>query len=221
MTQATQYTTPIFNPGKASQWGSHAKNKLGLYFSYGMLVPTVKRDYAASYPCSWGTEIGVYYLRNVTKIYGWGLALEEDYNNVKYKLEFPPAINNLKESAVQTNRLNLEFYQHLRLGSGYNGMGCCLEIGAFGSWIINQRLLYTCEPKEEGYLLNSLHKLDHNNFDWGLNLRINYGPLGIYAKVYGSIFENRSFTSHNYQPFDSEKNIATDHNLEIGLMIKL
>ena len=216
-----QYTTKVSNPGQASQWGSHAKNKLGVYFGFGALIPTVKRDFAASYPFSMGSEIGIYYLRNVTKIYGWGLSLEEDVNNVQYKLEFPPAINNLKESSIETNRLNLEFYQHLRLGSGYNGMGCSLEIGAFGSWIINQRLYYTYEPKEEGDLLSSLHKLNHNNFDWGLNLRVNYGPLGIYAKVYSSIFQHRQFELMKPIPYNNEHKLADDHNLEIGLMMKL
>ena len=221
MTQAYQHTTKVSNPGQASQWGSHAKNKLGVYFGFGALIPTVKRDFAASYPFSMGSEIGIYYLRNVTKIYGWGLSLEEDVNNVQYKLEFPPAINNLKESSIETNRLNLEFYQHLRLGSGYNGMGCSLEIGAFGSWIINQRLYYTYEPKEEGDLLNSLHKLNHNDFDWGLNLRVNYGPFGIYAKVYSSIFQHRQFELMKPIPYNNEHKLADDHNLEIGLMIKL
>ena len=190
------------------------------YFGFGALIPTVKRDFAASYPLSMGSEIGVYYLRNVTKIYGWGLSLEEDVNNVQYKLEFPPAINNLKESSIETNRLNLEFYQHLRLGSGYNGLGCSLEIGAFGSWIINQRLYYTYEPKEEGDLLSSLHKLNHNNFDWGLNLRVNYGPFGIYAKVYSSIFQHRQFELTIPIPYNNEHKLADDHNLEIGLMMK-
>ena len=221
MTQAYQHTTKVSNPGQASQWGSHAKNKLGVYFGFGALIPTVKRDFAASYPFSMGSEIGIYYLRNVTKIYGWGLSLEEDVNNVQYKLEFPPAINNLKESSIETNRLNLEFYQHLRLGSGYNGLGCSLEIGAFGSWIINQRLYYTYEPKEEGDLLSSLHKLNHNNFDWGLNLRVNYGPFGIYAKVYSSIFQHRQFELMKPIPYNNEHKLADDHNLEIGLMMKL
>ncbi|MBR4340297.1 MAG: S8 family serine peptidase [Bacteroidales bacterium] len=220
MTQAYQHTTKVSNPGQASQWGSHAKNKLGVYFGFGALIPTVKRDFAASYPFSMGSEIGIYYLRNVTKIYGWGLSLEEDVNNVQYKLEFPPAINNLKESSIETNRLNLEFYQHLRLGSGYNGLGCSLEIGAFGSWIINQRLYYTYEPKEEGDMYSSNHKLNHNNFDWGLNLRVNYGPLGIYAKVYSSIFENRQFELMTPIPYNNEHRLAEDHNLEIGLMMK-
>ena len=219
-TRDTQYSTKVRNPGQASQWGNHAKNKLGVYFGFGALIPTVKRDFAASYPFSMGSEIGIYYLRNVTKIYGWGLSLEEDVNNVQYKLEFPPAINNLKESSIETNRLNLEFYQHLRLGSGYNGLGCSLEIGAFGSWIINQRLYYTYEPKEEGDLLSSLHKLSHNNFDWGLNLRVNYGPLGIYAKVYSSIFQHRQFELMKPIPYNNEHKLADDHNLEIGLMVK-
>ena len=204
-----------------STWGNHAKNKIGVYFGFGALIPTVKRDFAASYPFSMGSEIGIYYLRNVTKIYGWGLSLEEDVNNVQYKLEFPPAINNLKESSIETNRLNLEFYQHLRLGSGYNGLGCSLEIGAFGSWIINQRLYYTYEPKEEGDMYSSNHKLNHNNFDWGLNLRVNYGPFGIYAKVYSSIFQHRQFELMKPIPYNNEHKLADDHNLEIGLMIKL
>ena len=220
ITQAYQYTTQVSIPHKASQWGRHAKNKFGAFYGFGALIPTVKRDYAASYPFSLGTEIGVYYLRNVTKIYGWGLSLEGDYNNVKYKLVFPPAVSNLKESAVQTNRLNLEFYQHLRLGSGYNGMGCNLELGVFGSWVTNQRLVYTYEPKMEGDMYSSIHKLSHSNFDWGLNLRVNYGPLGIYAKVYSSIFENRQFELMTPIPYNNEHRLAEDHNLEIGLMVK-
>ena len=221
LTQAYQYSTQVFNPGQASQWGSHAKNKLGVYYGIGALVPTIKRDYAASYPLSMGFELGIYYLRNVTKIYGWGLSLEGDFNNVNIKLKFPPAINNLKESYVETNQLNLEFYQHIRLGSGYEGMGCSLELGAFGSWITGSRHIYTYEPKEDGDLLSCTHKLDHTNFDWGLNLRVNYGPFGIYAKVYSSIFDNRGIEIAYPTPFGSERNIAGDHNLEIGLMIKI
>ncbi|MBR5664718.1 MAG: hypothetical protein IKX13_03085, partial [Bacteroidales bacterium] len=221
ITQAYQYTTQVSIPHKASQWGRHAKNRLGIYYGIGALVPTIKRDYAASYPLSMGFELGIYYLRNVTKIYGWGLSLEGDFNNVNIKLKFPPAINNLKESYVETNQLNLEFYQHIRLGSGYEGMDCSLELGAFGSWITGSRHIYTYEPKEDGDLLSSTHKLDHTNFDWGLNLRVNYGPFGIYAKVYSSIFDNRGIEIAYPIPFGSERNIAGDHNLEIGLMVKI
>ncbi|MBO4281919.1 MAG: S8 family serine peptidase [Bacteroidales bacterium] len=217
-----QYSTKVSNPGKASQWGSHAKNKLGLYYGYGMLVPTVKRDFAASYPFSWGTEFGVYYLRNVNKTYGWGFSLEDDYHGVNFKLKDILTPDKLEKSTVETNRMNLEFYQHLRLSTAYNGLGNNLEIGVFGSWIINQKLLYTYKPKEEGDMYNSSHKLSHNDFDWGLNLRVNYGPLGIYAKVYSSIFQNRQIeTAEAKKPFHEQHLLADDHNLEIGLMIKL
>ncbi|MBR6919001.1 MAG: hypothetical protein IKN37_01565, partial [Bacteroidales bacterium] len=67
---------------------------------------------------------------------------------------------------------------------------------------------------------SSNHKLNHNNFDWGLNLRVNYGPLGIYAKVYSSIFENRQFELMTPIPYNNEHRLAEDHNLEIGLMMK-
>ena len=210
-----------------STWGNHAKNKFGIYLSYGIILasPKTTRDYV-SYPYSDAGHIGLYYLRNVTKNYGWGISLENGTRNCNVDKDYGKLTNDaeIKKATVYANQLDLEFYQHFRLSSGYNGLGCALEIGIFGSWIHPMSLNYTFDTEEEmnGAPMNYIYKCCNTDYwDYGLTMRVNYSAFTLFAKVHSNaLFGNTLETMESLVTFDKIIRLSGDRNIEFGLMMK-
>lgn len=213
-------------------WGNHAKNKFGFYLSYGMLFasPTTTREYV-SYPYSDAWHIGLYYLRNVTKKYGWGISLEEgtrncniDKNIIQSYMPGYASTFELKKATLHANQLDLEFYQHFRLSSGYNGTGCALEIGLFGSWIhpTDLNCTFNTNGKPDGTPANNIYKYSKTNkWDYGMTLRVNYSALTLFAKVHsGALFGSTIETTDVTNIFNRIVRLSNDRNMEFGVMLK-
>lgn len=210
-----------------STWGNHAKNKFGAYLSYGMLFasPKTTRDYV-SYPYSDAGHVGLYYLRNVTKNYGWGISLENGTRNCNVDKDYGKLTNDaeIKKATVYANQLDLEYYQHFRLSSGYNGLGCALEIGIFGSWIHPGSLIYTfnTKGKPNGAPMNYIYQCRNTDYwGYGLSMRVNYSVFTLFAKVHAdALFGSAIETADESVTFDKIIRQAGDRNMEFGMMMK-
>jgi hypothetical protein len=226
-TRDTQYSTKVRNPGQASQWGSHAKNKFGAFYGFGTKIATSHYDCMCDVKMnSIAQNIGVYYQRNITKGYGLGVSLSNSFQ--KYSLKpaakaFPATTTKpaAKKAFFNENQLDLELYQQIRLASGYNGSGCSLDIGVFGFWVYDYTL--TSIYPSEGNVVLSRHsetfKFDGYPFDWGFSMRVNYAFLSLYAKLRSGVFDSGIHLDH-YIPFQQYTLLVDTKNLEIGLMMK-
>ena len=217
-----------------STWGNHAKNKIGAYVSYGILLARPEK-YGYKQPYSDAAHVGLYYLRNVTKTYGWGISIEaggRDCNIDKDLLNFSlwapnNSSLNVDKATVHASQLDLEFYQHFRLSSGYNGLGCALEIGIFGSWIqpSDLNLTLNTEGLQDGAPMNYIYKCNnHQLWDYGMTLRVNYSVLTLFAKLHSDAFfgNGRSWYDPNEHSsyFSYLIGYAYDRTIELGLMMK-
>ena len=227
ITQAYQNTTQVSIPHKASQWGRHAKNKFGAFYGFGTKIATRHYDCMCYVNMnSIAQNIGVYYQRNITKGYGLGVSLSNSFQ--KYSLKpaakaFPATTTKpaAKKAFFNENQLDLELYQQIRLASGYNGSGCSLDIGVYGSWVYDYTL--TSIYPSEGNVVLSRHsetfKFDGYPFDWGFSMRVNYAFLSLYAKLRSGVFDSGIHLDH-YIPFQQYTLLVDTKNLEIGLMMK-
>ena len=210
-----------------STWGNHAKNKFGAFYGFGTKIATRHYDCMCDVNMnSIAQNIGVYYQRNITKGYGLGLSLSNSFQ--KYSLKpaakaCPAATTKpaAKKAFFNENQLDLELYQQIRLASGYNGSGCSLDIGVFGSWVYDYTL--TSIYPSEGNVVLSRHsetfKFDGYPFDWGFSMRVNYAFLSLYAKLRSGVFDSGIHLDH-YIPFQQYTLLVDTKNLEIGLMMK-
>ena len=210
-----------------STWGNHAKNKFGAFYGFGTKIATRHYDCMCDVNMnSIAQNIGVYYQRNITKGYGLGVSLSNSFQ--KYSLKpaakaFPATTTKpaAKKAFFNENQLDLELYQQIRLASGYNGSGCSLDIGVFGSWVYDYTL--TSIYPSEGNVVLSRHsetfKFDGYPFDWGFSMRVNYAFLSLYAKLRSGVFDSGIHLDH-YIPFQQYTLLADTKNLEIGLMMK-
>ena len=209
-----------------STWGDHAKNKIGAFYGFGTKIATSHYDCMCDVNMnSIAQNIGVYYQRNITKGYGLGVSLSNSFQ--KYSLKpaakaFPATTTKpaAKKAFFNENQLDLELYQQIRLASGYNGSGCSLDIGVFGSWVYDYTL--TSIYPSEGNVVLSRHsetfKFDGYPFDWGFSMRVNYAFLSLYAKLRSGVFD--SGILDHYIPFQQYTLLVDTKNLEIGLMMK-
>ncbi len=210
-----------------STWGNHAKNKFGAFYGFGTKIATRHYDCMCDVNMnSIAQNIGVYYQRNITKGYGLGVSLSNSFQ--KYSLKpaakaFPATTTKpaAKKAFFNENQLDLELYQQIRLASGYNGSGCSLDIGVFGSWVYDYTL--TSIYPSEGNVVLSRHsetfKFDGYPFDWGFSMRVNYAFLSLYAKLRSGVFDSGIHLNH-YIPFQQYTLLVDTKNLEIGLMMK-
>jgi hypothetical protein len=210
-----------------STWGNHAKNKFGAFYGFGTKIATRHYDCMCYVNMnSIAQNIGVYYQRNITKGYGLGVSLSNSFQ--KYSLKpaakaFPATTTKpaAKKAFFNENQLDLELYQQIRLASGYNGSGCSLDIGVYGSWVYDYTL--TSIYPSEGNVVLSRHsetfKFDGYPFDWGFSMRVNYAFLSLYAKLRSGVFDSGIHLNH-YIPFQQYTLLVDTKNLEIGLMMK-
>ncbi|MBO4774436.1 MAG: S8 family serine peptidase, partial [Bacteroidales bacterium] len=210
-----------------STWGNHAKNKFGAFYGFGTKIATRHYDCMCDVNMnSIAQNIGVYYQRNITKGYGLGVSLSNSFQ--KYSLKpaakaFPATTTKpaAKKAFFNENQLDLELYQQIRLASGYNGSGCSLDIGVFGSWVYDYTL--TSIYPSEGNVVLSRHsetfKFDGYPFDWGFSMRVNYAFLSLYAKLRSGVFDSGRHLNHII-PFQQYTLLVDTKNLEIGLMMK-
>ena len=210
-----------------STWGNHAKNKFGAFYGFGTKIATRHYDCMCYVNMnSIAQNIGVYYQRNITKGYGLGVSLSNSFQ--KYSLKpaakaFPATTTKpaAKKAFFNENQLDLELYQQIRLASGYNGSGCSLDIGVYGSWVYDYTL--TSIYPSEGNVVLSRHsetfKFDGYPFDWGFSMRVNYAFLSLYAKLRSGVFDSGIHLNHII-PFQQYTLLVDTKNLEIGLMMK-
>lgn len=177
-----------------STWGKDAKNHIGLFLGYGANLPVQSFATDYSYEYSDLFSFGLFYQRNVTKCYGWGLSL--DINTSSYFTHRDEIDQSDEHLGLKSDGLALEFYQHFRLlASGQGGLG--LDLGVVGQWNYSNIWESYIGKLQNGYR-NYMHGFAAGGnsyaetltqkfgfahpFTLGARLRISYGSFALFAQ---------------------------------------
>ena len=176
-----------------SLWGKNSKNHIGFFAGYGTDLPVQSFATGYSYEYSDLFSLGLFYQRNVSKGYGWGLSL--DINTSSYFTHRDKIGQNDEHLGLKSNGLALEFYQHFRLlASGQGGLG--LDLGVVGQWNYSNiwesyigKLQYGWDymhgfaAGRNSYTETLTQKFGFANpFTLGARLRISYGSFALFAQ---------------------------------------